>query len=287
MDRIDEFELNKIYCMDCLEGMKKLPDNSVDLVVTDPPFNASNSKMNWKEKSYKSLNEEWDKINDLNKFNLEWITLIVDKLKEGGSIIIYCSQHNILSLMNACSSINQGICMNCGKIEKEHLSGYGHSHRYCNFERPLKKFVLKEIPYLKFRNLLTWFRPDDMPMKRAYLGYFAYSSLWILFYTKGKIKTWNYKRMKELNKGIQMRDCFILKKNSSSRVFHPTQKPLSQIKGFIEILSNPNDIVLDCFMGSGTTAVACKQLGRNFIGFEINPEYVKIANKRLAQEVLI
>lgn len=67
---------------------------------------------------------------------------------------------------------------------------------------------------------------------------------------------------------------------------HPTQKPLRIMERIIKTSSKEGNIVLDCFMGSGTTAVACKQLNRNFIGFEINPEYVKIANKRLAQEVL-
>ena len=67
---------------------------------------------------------------------------------------------------------------------------------------------------------------------------------------------------------------------------HPTQKPLAIIRRIIETSSKEGEIVVDCFMGSGTTALACKQLGRNFIGFEINPKYVKIAKNRLAQEVL-
>ena len=81
---------------------------------------------------------------------------------------------------------------------------------------------------------------------------------------------------------------FILTSNKSAYgiTSHPTEKPLNLIKHFVEIHSNPNDLVLDCFMGSGTTAVACKQLGRNFIGCDNNKEYVDIANKRLEQETL-
>lgn len=67
---------------------------------------------------------------------------------------------------------------------------------------------------------------------------------------------------------------------------HPTQKPLKLIREIIKDYTQNGEIILDAFMGSGTTAVACKQLGRKFIGFEISPEYCKIANKRLAQEVL-
>ena len=65
--------------------------------------------------------------------------------------------------------------------------------------------------------------------------------------------------------------------------FHPTSKPLKLIYNFVKISSKENDLVLDPFVGGGTTAVACKQLNRNFIGYEINPEYCEIANKRLEQ----
>lgn len=68
--------------------------------------------------------------------------------------------------------------------------------------------------------------------------------------------------------------------------FHPTQKPIGIIRKYLQVSSKEGDLVLDPFMGSGTTAVACKQLNRNFIGFEINPEYCKIATERLQQTVL-
>ena len=67
---------------------------------------------------------------------------------------------------------------------------------------------------------------------------------------------------------------------------HPTQKPIKLLKHIINISTKKNDLILDLFMGSGTTAVACKQLGRNFIGFEINEKYIKIANERLEQQTL-
>ena len=70
------------------------------------------------------------------------------------------------------------------------------------------------------------------------------------------------------------------------KTLHPTQKPVEIIKFLITKSSNPSDLILDPFMGSGTTAVACKQLNRNFIGFELDPKYVEIANKRLAQGTL-
>jgi site-specific DNA-methyltransferase (adenine-specific) len=68
---------------------------------------------------------------------------------------------------------------------------------------------------------------------------------------------------------------------SKERVAHPTQKPLQLIKRIIDVFTNPDDLILDCYLGSGTTAVACKETGRRYIGIEQNPEYVKLAKERL------
>lgn len=76
------------------------------------------------------------------------------------------------------------------------------------------------------------------------------------------------------------------KMNSKEKRFHPTQKPVPLFRWILEKYSKPNELILDCFIGSGTTAVACKQLGRNFIACDNCQEYVNIANKRLSQDVL-
>ena len=72
-----------------------------------------------------------------------------------------------------------------------------------------------------------------------------------------------------------------------SNKFHPNQKPLGLIRKFLKVSSKKGDLVLDPFIGSGTTALACKQLSRQFVGFEINPKYFKIANQRIEQTNLI
>jgi len=83
-------------------------------------------------------------------------------------------------------------------------------------------------------------------------------------------------------KGKVLHDVYIKDKPEKFNAGHMAQKPLEMIKHIINWCSDKNEIVLDCYLGSGTTAVACKQLDRNFIGIEINPDYVDIANKRLA-----
>ena len=95
-----------------------------------------------------------------------------------------------------------------------------------------------------------------------------------LYVTKGVPKTFNFQEQRE------MRDSYIYL-NTRRETQHPTEKPLEFIKRLVRVSSNPGDLVLDPFMGSGTTAVACKQLGRQFLGFERDRGYLKMARERL------
>ena len=103
-----------------------------------------------------------------------------------------------------------------------------------------------------------------------------------------KSKSRNYRefseRLKQKRPNIRVPSSW--QKFNTETGLHPTQKPVKLFEYLIKTYSNENNIILDPFMGSGTTAVACKQLQRNFIGFEINPEYCKIAEKRLSQQTL-
>ena len=240
-------EINQIYQEDCVQGLSQLQDNSVDLFVCDPPYNASKSKpMEWKEKSYKKIDADWDKIDDLDGFNERWIKAVEPKLKEGGAIYVTCSFHNISSLMNAFAKTG-----------------------------------------LTFRNIVTWFKPDAMPMQVANQGFFAYSCEYVLFYSKGSIsKRWNYRWMCNRQfplkaTGSQQRDLLVMNVSGDEKTGHPSQKPEKLIKYLIQTCTQENDLVVDCFMGSGTTAVSCLKLGRLFVGFELNPEYVQQANERI------
>ncbi len=88
-------------------------------------------------------------------------------------------------------------------------------------------------------------------------------------------------------RGQVKHDCYIKASPEEENTGHPAQKPLEITKDIITWCSDKSDLILDPFLGSGTTAVACKQLGRRFIGIEINPDYCKIAEQRLAQEILL
>ena len=206
------------------------------------------------------------KISDKGKFeikeksykrvNVEWDKAIIDRiwvdecariLKDGGAFYATGTFHNIFSLRDRFESNSS----------------------------------------LTFRNFITWFKPNAMPFKFACLiGLYAYSCEYVLYYTKGKTKTFNYHELVNMNNGNQMRDLWIIKTRQDTKTGHPTQKPEALLSRIIQANSNKGDVVLDPFMGSGTTAIEAKRLGRHFIGIELNPEYVKIANKRLNFEML-
>jgi len=92
--------------------------------------------------------------------------------------------------------------------------------------------------------------------------------------------------MKQVNGNQQMRDLIVMNRRNDYKAYHPTQKPTKLMRLFIQLTTNEGDIVLDPFLGGGTVAVACKQLDRKCIGYEINPQYCKIATERLTQEKL-
>lgn len=229
---------------DSFKILQKLEGESIDLILTDPPYTASKSRhLFWKEKSYKKINIDWDKIDDIDSFNKEWILKLEPLLKDGGVVYVTCSLHNISSL--------------------------------------LKIF---ENTKLRLRNIITWFKPNAMPTQRAYLGYFAYSCEYILFYSRGKINTWNYKWMKKLNNEKQQRDLLTFNVLTEEKWGHPTQKPELLWKYLIQTCTKENDIILDIFLGSGTTMKCARDLNRNCIGIEINPSYIERIKKRLNWE---
>ena len=218
-------ELNKIYCMDCLEGMKQMEDNSVDLILTDPPYNASISKI--KGFGFEAINEEWDK-----NFNpLDFLKESERVLKQNGSMIIFCSYHLLKT--------------------------------YLNYEG------------MKLQQIIHWYKRNSMPSLAKVYGFNIEYMLW---FTRP-----NYIFNKKFSgKNIIISNVL----QGRERTIHPTQKPLSIIRKLLKVHSNENDLILDPFMGSGTTAVACKQLNRNFIGFELSQKYCDIANERLNQNNL-
>ena len=246
--------INKIIIGDSIEVLKKLPDNSVDLVFADPPYNLQLSNELWRPNQTKvsAVNDEWDKFNsfeDYDKFTEKWLTESKRVLKDTGTIWVIGSYHNIFRV---------------GKIMQD-----------------IGFWILNDI---------IWIKTNPMPNFKG--TRFNNSHETLIWASKNKTSkyTFNYKSMKAFNEDLQMRsDWYIPICSGGERIkingkkAHSTQKPEALLSRIINASTKPNDIILDPFMGSGTTGAVAKKLGRRFIGIEKEKFYVKISNDRIAK----
>jgi len=219
-------ELNKIYCMNCLDGLKQLPDNSIDLILTDPPYGINIGSKVGGDSPFGS-----------KKCNV--VPTNIAKVKE-------------YTPFDDSTIPSEEIFKEMFRVSKNQIIFSGNY------------FVehLKNSPCW-----IVWDKDNS--------GNFADCELaWTSFKTAVRKFKWRWNGMLQE------------KMNWKEKRFHPTQKPVPLFKWILENYSEKDMIILDPFIGSGTTAIACKQLGRKFIGFEISQKYVDIANKRLCQESL-
>ncbi len=243
-------EHNKIYCDDALTLMPSWPDGIFDACITDPPYNiARKSKgLTWAFSSHITMDSDWDKFasEDYEKFMAAWLFQICRLTKLNGNIFIFGSYHNIFLL---------------GAIAQKYN--------------------------LRIVNNLIWAKPNAQPNITCRM--FTESTeqiLWLCNNQAHKAKNWtfNYDISKNLNDGKQMRNFWLIPttpKHEKAHGKHPAQKPLALMERIVLTATNENDLVLDCFAGSGTTLLACKKNKRNFIGIEKNSDYYEIAKKRL------
>jgi len=212
-------ELNKIYNMDCLEGLKKLEDNSIDLIVTDPPYGMDFQSNYRKEKHIKIENDK----------DLSWLPTFLNQ---------------------------------CNRVLKD------NSHFYmCSSFHNLDYFMQEVKKIFELKNILVWVKNNTSMGDLE--GDYAPQYEFILFIQKGR---------KKLN---GTRKSNVLKYSRTGNKYHPTEKPLELIRFLLRNSSSKDDVVLDPFMGSGTTAVACKELDRKFIGYELEEEHFLTSEKRL------
>lgn len=230
--------------IDCIQGMKSLDSKSVDLILTDPPYNLglfmNNRQTNLKKMRENSFyaagwddltNEDW--LEHMDQFFLEAHRV----LKKGGAILMFMSILKIESLVKL-------------------------SEKY--------KFYYKTTG--------IWHKTNPMP-RNMNLHFVNSNECWIYLINDKRTGVFNNQKME-----LDFIETGVTPKNEKKYGKHPTQKPLSLMEHFVKLLSNENDIVLDPFLGSGSTAVACKKLKRNFIGYDLNSEYCNLAIERVKNE---
>lgn len=238
-------DINKIYCMDCFDGLPQIDDKSIDLVLTDPPYNVKlkqSINLKGRKAMYKDFDDmDWDKLNIKKLYDAVFPEF--DRIVKGnGSVLMFCRLEWITYLIDSAKDNN---------------------------------FDVKAT--------IIWHKTNPVPQvrKRNYLSSVE-AIVWVARWDNDKcLFKFNFKTQNEMHNFFEGPIC-----QGPERTQHPTQKPLYLIKWLIENHSDRGDIILDPFIGSGSTAVASKLTYRNFIGFELDENYVKIANNRLSNEMM-
>jgi DNA modification methylase len=256
MSTLGSLAINTIHQGDCVALLKQIPDNSVDLIFADPPYNLQlNGELTRPNQTkVDAVNDEWDKFASMeiyDTFTNDWLRECRRVLKSTGSIWVIGTYHNIFRV--------------------------GASLQDLGF------WMLNDV---------VWIKTNPMPnFKGTRFNNAHETMLWATKSEKSKY-TFHYHSMKTMNDDLQMRsDWFIpicqgeerLKVNGQKA--HSTQKPEELLYRVILSTSNVGDVVLDPFSGSGTTAAVAKKLGRKFIAFERESFYIDVANNRLKEIV--
>ena len=247
-----KLSLNQILHGDCVEILASLPENSVDLIFADPPYNLQLRNDLYRPNMTKvdAVNDGWDKFGDFaeyDEFTREWLSASQRVLKETGTLWVIGSYHNIYRV----------------------------------------GAIMQDLDFW-FLNDIVWIKSNPMPNFRGVRFTNAHETMIWAQKRKGAKYTFNHQSMKALNDDLQMRSDWNLnlatgrqRIKSNGAKAHSTQKPEALLYRVIMASSNPGDVVLDPFFGSGTTGAVAKKLGRNWIGIERDKKYIKIAQKRI------
>lgn len=249
-----KIELNQIYNLNCIKGMKSIEDNLIDLIVTDPPFaiNFGAKKANYNRTSSRVL-EGYNEIseNNYSQFTLEWMRECHRILKNSGSMYIFSGWNNLVDILNAIRDIGF-ITINhiiwkyqFGVVtSRKYVTSHYHCLYVCKDDKKRKFF-----PYSRFAK-------TDTDIKGRSKHY------------EDKEDVWNIKR--EYWTGDKKT---------------PTKLPSEIIKKILQYSSEKTDLVFDPFLGSGQVAVVSKIMERNFLGFEMVEEYYNFAKTRLEKNL--
>ena len=247
--------VNRILLGDCLKRLQELPDASVDLVFADPPYNLQLDRELLRPNNtiVDGVDDAWDKFQsfaDYDRFCTAWLSECHRILKPDGALWVIGSYHNIFRL---------GV-------------------------------VIQDLGFW-LQNDVIWRKVNPMPNFRGKRFTNAHETLiWAGRDRKSRV-TFNYEAMKAGNDDVQMRSDWLFPicsgperlKDDGGRKAHPTQKPEALLHRILLACTRPGDIVLDPFFGTGTTGAVAKRLGRQFIGIERDPDYVKAAEERIGR----
>jgi DNA modification methylase len=244
--------LNTLLPGDCADVLATLPENAVDLIFADPPYNLQlqNDLYRPNQTKVDAVDDGWDKFAsfaEYDTFTRQWLSACRRVLKDTGTIWVIGSYHNIYRV---------------GAILQE-----------------LDFWILNDV---------IWLKTNPMPNFRGVRFTNAHETLIWAQKKQGAKYTFNHQSMKALNDDLQMRSDWTIPLSTGKQRIkvngekaHTTQKPEGLLYRVILSSSNPGDVVLDPFFGSGTTGAVAKKLGRNWIGIERDEKYIRVARERI------
>lgn len=253
IDHADKLPLDQVLVGDCRQILTEIPENTIDLVFADPPYNLQleGELLRPNLTLVDAVDDDWDQFESFiqyDRFTREWLTACRRVLKPTGTLWVIGSYHNIYRV---------------GKI-------------------------LQDLNFW-FLNDVVWVKANPMPNFRGVRYTNAHETLLWMQKEKGARYTFNYHAMKGLNNDLQMRSDWYIPlctgkerlKDADGEKAHPTQKPEGLLYRVILSSSNPGDVVLDPFFGTGTTGAVARKLHRHFIGIEVEKKYADLARSRV------
>jgi site-specific DNA-methyltransferase (adenine-specific) len=244
--------VNKVIHGDCIEILATLPEKSIDVIFADPPYNLQLQHDLYRPNLTKvdAVVDQWDQFSgfaEYDQFTRNWLSACRRVLKESGTIWVIGTYHNIFRV---------------GSIMQD-----------------LGFWILNDV---------IWIKTNPMPNFRGVRFSNAHETLIWAQKEQGSQYVFNHHELKSLNDDLQMRsDWTIPLTNNKERIkingskAHSTQKPSALLYRILVSSTNPGDLVLDPFFGSGTTGAVAKLLHRNWIGIEREKKYIKIAQNRI------
>ena len=248
-----ELQRNTIIQGECVDVLSRLPDESVDLIFADPPYNLQlGGGLTRPDQSHvDGVDDHWDQFDSFDAYDLfthQWLAECRRVLKPNGAIWVIGSYHNIFRV---------------GAVLQD--NGFW------------------------IQNDVIWLKTNPMPNFKGTRFQNAHETLIWAGKSEGAKVTFNYDALKTFNDDKQMRSDWTIPlctgterlKDGSGKKAHPTQKPEALLHRVILATSNPGDLVLDPFSGTGTTAAVAKSLGRDYLGIERESQYVALSRQRL------
>jgi DNA modification methylase len=249
-----QLPIDQVILGNCIEVLPTLPADSIDLIFADPPYNLQLQQELWRPNNtlVDAVDDDWDHFENFaeyDSFTKDWLTACQRVLKPTGTLWVIGTYHNIFRV---------GV-------------------------------ILQDLGFW-ILNSVVWVKTNPMPNFRGMRFTNSHEILLWAQKERGATYTFHYQHMKALNEGLQMRSDWLLplctgkeRLRVNGEKAHPTQKPEALVYRAVLASSNPGDVVLDPFFGTGTTGAVAKRLHRHWIGVERNPFYADLARQRIKQ----